>query len=97
MDGNGETTISYIQIWNHPIETTISKWLFGVPGRSSKFLKDVAGHTFDGNNPATVEVGSLSHYLQDFLCPRWCRISSINSMYDKIQTGDVLALLCYKG
>ena len=28
----GETTISYIDIWNHPIETTIYKWLFGVPG-----------------------------------------------------------------
>ena len=22
----------YIKIWNHPIETTIYKWLFGVPG-----------------------------------------------------------------
>jgi len=29
----GETTIFYIKIWNHPIETTIYKWLFGVPGR----------------------------------------------------------------
>ena len=28
----GETTISYVKIWNHPIETTIYKWLFGVPG-----------------------------------------------------------------
>ena len=29
MDGNGEATISYVKIWNHPIETTICKWLFG--------------------------------------------------------------------
>ena len=29
----GETTIFYIKIWNHPIETTIYKWLFGVPGK----------------------------------------------------------------
>ena len=29
---------------------------------------------------APVEVGSLSHYLQGFFNPRWCRISSINSM-----------------
>ena len=29
----GETTIFYIKIWNHPIETTIYKWLFGVPSR----------------------------------------------------------------
>ena len=28
----GETTIFYIKIWNHPIQTTIYKWLFGVPG-----------------------------------------------------------------
>ena len=28
----GETTISYVKIRNHPIETTIHKWLFGVPG-----------------------------------------------------------------
>jgi len=30
----GETTIFYwyIKVWNHPIETTICKWLFGDPG-----------------------------------------------------------------
>ena len=33
----GETTISYINIWNYPIETTIYKWLFGVPGRNPYF------------------------------------------------------------
>ena len=33
----------------------------------------------DGGNPAPVEVGSLSHYLQGFIHPRWCRISAINS------------------
>ena len=27
-------TISYVKIGNHPIETTIYKWLFGVPGTS---------------------------------------------------------------
>ena len=27
-----------------------------------------------------VEVGSLSHYLQGFEHPRWCRLSAINSM-----------------
>ena len=31
-----ETTIFYIKIWNHPIETTIYKWVFGVPGTSFK-------------------------------------------------------------
>ena len=27
-----QPTISYVKIGNHPIETTIYKWLFGVPG-----------------------------------------------------------------
>ena len=28
----GETTIFYIKIWNHPIETIVYKSFFGVPG-----------------------------------------------------------------
>ena len=28
----GETTISYVKNWNHPIETTTDKWMFEVPG-----------------------------------------------------------------
>ena len=28
----GETTIAYVKNWNHPIETTTNKWMFGVPG-----------------------------------------------------------------
>ena len=28
-----------------------------------------------------VEVGSLSHYLQGFRHPRWCRISAINGSF----------------
>ena len=37
--------------------------------------------TVDGSEfrRSPVEVGSLSHYLQSFIHPRWCRISSINS------------------
>ena len=27
-----EKNILYIKIWNHPIEATIYKWMFGVPG-----------------------------------------------------------------
>ena len=37
-------------------------------------------HTVDGWNPVPVEVGSLSHLLSGFIHPRWCRISSINSI-----------------
>ena len=33
----GETTTSYVKIGNHPIETTIYKWSFGVPGQSVFF------------------------------------------------------------
>ena len=36
--------------------------------------------TVDGRNLAPVEVGRLCHYLQGFKHPRWCRISSINSI-----------------
>ncbi len=25
-------------------------------------------------------IGSLTHYLQGFMNPKWCKISSINSM-----------------
>ena len=32
MDGNGETPIFRVKIWNHQIETTILKWMFRVPG-----------------------------------------------------------------
>jgi len=38
----GETTIFYVMIWNHPVETTIKNWLFGVPGNnhfSSHFFR----------------------------------------------------------
>ena len=40
-------------------------------------------HTVDGSEirRSPVEFGRLSHYLQGFIHPRWCRISSINSMY----------------
>ena len=43
-------------------------------------MASVQVNTVDGRNPAPVEVGSLSHYLQGFIHPRWCRISSINRM-----------------
>ena len=32
--------------------------------------------------PCTSWYGTLSHYLQGFIHPRWCRISSINSSID---------------
>ena len=70
--------------WDTP--TTVRHSAFG---KKTSPNKDFAGetscvgrsvHTVDGRNPAPVEVGSLSHYLQGFIHPRiWCRISSINS------------------
>ena len=36
--------------------------------------------TVDGRNPTPLEVDSLSHYWHRFMHPRWCRISSINSI-----------------
>ena len=35
----------------------------------------------DVRNPAPVEVGSLSRYLQGFIRPSWCRISCINNTF----------------
>ena len=40
----GETTISYVKIGNHPIETTIYKWLFRVPGICFFFFKFFKNH-----------------------------------------------------
>ena len=42
---------------------------------------DNNGPTVDGRTPANspVEVGSVSRYLQGFIHPGWCRISSTNS------------------
>ena len=34
-------------------------------------------NTVDGRNPANQLIGSLSHYLQGFIHPRWCRIPSM--------------------
>ena len=46
----GETTISYVKIWNHPIETTIFKWMFQVPGNQvSNF------HTFEGHSNSPIK------------------------------------------
>ena len=35
-------------------------------------ILDDSGDTVDGTNPAPVQVGSLSHYSQGFIHPRWC-------------------------
>ena len=34
-----------------------------------------------------IEVGSLSHCLELFLNFRWCRMSSINSIFKRVQFG----------
>ena len=34
-------------------------------------------------------ISSLSHYLQGFMHPRWCRISSINSIKRNIWVGEI--------
>ena len=49
------------------------QWYFG----SSPPKQDA---TVDGKNPAPIEISSLSHYLQGFMHPRWCKIFSINSI-----------------
>ena len=56
----GKTTISYVKIWNYPIETTIytntGNWLFGVPGW---FLLGARNfHAFGPVNALPVHFGS---------------------------------------
>ncbi len=62
----GETTISYVKIGNHPIETTtIYKWLFGVPGTTFITInfqptKTVRLNSVDGDkliNPSPGHIG----------------------------------------
>ena len=45
----GETTIFHVKIWNHPIETTILKWMFQVPGGAllSNFRGNDVNEIFD--------------------------------------------------
>ncbi len=42
--------------------------------RNSSFF-----NTVDGRNPANQLIDGLYHYLQGFIHPRWCKISSINT------------------
>ena len=38
------------------------------------------GPTIDGKDPAPVDRWFIPVYFQGFICPRWCRMSSINSI-----------------
>ena len=52
--------------------------------------------TVDGSEiRETHQLSSLSHYLQGFRHPRWCRISSINSMCKATVFGRNLLELCH--
>ena len=65
-----------------PIATDLSSGFSAGEDRDLQRKKtSMASNTVDGRNPANpVEVGSLSHYLQGFIHPRWLfGISSINS------------------
>ena len=54
----GETTISYVKIGNHPIETTIYKWLFGVPGRLPENRGCLGNQKGNHRKP----IGNFSHF-----------------------------------
>ena len=45
-------------------------------------MDDIRDDTVNGSEirRSPVELGSLSHYLPGLIHPKWCRISSINSM-----------------
>ena len=66
--GSKERSVEAVRLWNHE----------AVPEAAWQcvFFRAVGGWN-PVNSP--VEVGSLSHYLQGFIHPSWCRISAINS------------------
>ena len=49
-------TISHVKILNHPIETTIKNWLFGVPGGALLSETERVTYSFSHNH------GSLENY-----------------------------------
>ena len=53
------------------------------------------GPTVDGRNPANQLIDSLSHYLQGFIHPRWCRISSINSRWWNLKCFEIKKSLLF--
>ena len=70
------STKTSVEVWSHLQDATVS-----CPGQDD-------GTTVDGRNPAPDDtVGSLSHYSQGSLYPRWCRISSMNSMVSPADLG----------
>ena len=55
-------------------------------GRLDKEIVNVVfRHAVGGRNPANQLMGSLAHYIQGFIHPRWCRISSINSILENLK------------
>ena len=69
----GETTISYVKIGNHPIETTIYKWLFGVPGWYMVNYGDclsLYGDFYKHNLPPLLLVNLGDYHLGILLPPR---------------------------
>ena len=59
-------------------------WMWWIPMYYINIMR-VVGHTVDGKNLHHL-ICSLSHYLQGFIHPRWCRISSINSIIPHLGT-----------
>ena len=65
--------------YNAARSDTAGRWLVVVPWKVKILVGDFFTffywicwcHTVDGRNPAPVEVGRLSHYLQWFIHPRW--------------------------
>ena len=54
---------------------------------STNWGKDWMTDTVDGRNPANQLKWQVSQYLHGFIHPRWCRISSINSIAEILAGG----------
>ena len=64
MDVNGETTIFYVKIGNHPIETTIYKWLaLGFLGFSYTSPMDPVGNNRINSQDIFLGDGAFEFHL----------------------------------
>ena len=79
----GETTILYIKIWNHPIETTIYNWLFGVMMAKTPMVfllaKNKAEKTLQKFRSFRhrMDIGLCSHLWMEFTMAMWLSVSGV--------------------
>ncbi len=76
--------------WHTPeLGDFFTKELTLLEGLHHQEVAQKSTNTVDGRNPANQLIGSLSRYLRVFIHPRWCRISSTNSITQMLKVKDI--------